>query len=87
MSYERDEALRQQEATEAMIRMRSLGLHPDPLGLGEGPATQRRRAKVEEIIRDVCELPDRTSPDDQPDLLMLTVKELRIILLRHFGLE
>jgi hypothetical protein len=34
MSYERDEAMRQQEATEAMIRMReprrSSGPHPDP---------------------------------------------------------
>lgn len=34
MSYERDEAMRQQEATEAMIQMREQsrsGPHPDPL--------------------------------------------------------
>lgn len=28
------------------------------------------------IIRNVCELPDYTSPDDQPDLLTCTVGEL-----------
>jgi hypothetical protein len=28
------------------------------------------------IIRRVCELPDYTSPDDQPDLVMCTVNEL-----------
>lgn len=31
------------------------------------------------IVRDVCELPDYTSPDDQPDLLQCTVEELQII--------
>lgn len=32
MSYERDEAMRQQEATEAMIRMRERqSPHPDPM--------------------------------------------------------
>jgi hypothetical protein len=34
MSYERDEAMRQQESTEAMIRMRDQrgsGAHPDPM--------------------------------------------------------
>ena len=34
MSYERDEAMRQQEATEAMIQMREprrSGPHPDPI--------------------------------------------------------
>ncbi|WP_422383297.1 hypothetical protein [Roseibium album] len=40
------------------------------------------------IIRDICELPDRTSPDDEPDLLLVTIQELDIILRRHlFGEE
>ena len=35
---------------------------------------------VDAVIRNVSELPDRTSPDDQPDLLMVTADELRLIL-------
>lgn len=32
------------------------------------------------IVRDVAELPDRTSPDDQPDMLLVTADELRGII-------
>ncbi|WP_035898433.1 hypothetical protein [Labrenzia sp. DG1229] len=40
------------------------------------------------IIRDIFELPGRTSPDDGPDLLPVTIQELKIILRRHlFGEE
>lgn len=35
------------------------------------------------IILDVCELPDRTSPDDAPDDVTLSVTELQTILERH----
>jgi hypothetical protein len=35
------------------------------------------------IIKDVCELPDYTSPEDNPDLLQCTVDELTLILRRH----
>jgi hypothetical protein len=38
---------------------------------------------VPAIIKDVCELPDYTSPDDNPELLQCTVKELELILRRH----
>jgi hypothetical protein len=38
---------------------------------------------ISEVIKDVCELPDYTSPDDNPDLLQCTVKELDLILRRH----
>ncbi len=48
---------------------------------------ERARKKMEDaipaIIQDVCELPDYTSPDDNPDLVQCTVKELRMILRRH----
>lgn len=37
---------------------------------------------IEAICRDVCELPDRTSPEDAPDVLTVTVDELADIL-RH----
>lgn len=43
--------------------------------------------KIDLIIRDICELPDRTSPEDQPDMLMVTEEELRIILTRHDTFE
>jgi len=40
------------------------------------------------IIRDVCELPDYNSPDDNPELLMCTVGELEYILKnRLLGIE
>lgn len=38
-----------------------------------------------EIIRDICELPDRTSPDDWPEAMIVTPEELTIILERHFA--
>jgi hypothetical protein len=31
------------------------------------------------IVRDVAELPDRTSPEDQPDMMLVTADELRSI--------
>lgn len=40
---------------------------------------------VTAIIGDVCELPDYTSPDDQPDLLQCRVHELKSILQRHLS--
>ncbi|MBO9459013.1 hypothetical protein [Labrenzia sp. R5_0] len=40
------------------------------------------------IITNICELPDRTSPDDQPDMMLVTAEELDLILRRHvFGDE
>jgi hypothetical protein len=33
------------------------------------------------IVRDVAELPDRTSPDDQPEMMLVTSDELRNIIL------
>ncbi len=35
---------------------------------------------IGEIIRDVAELGDRTSPDGQPDMMLVTAEELRGIL-------
>lgn len=37
-----------------------------------------------QVILNVCELSDYTSPDDQPDLLQCTVKELEVCVLRAF---
>lgn len=42
---------------------------------------------IERILRDSCELPDRNSPEDQPEMLLITVEELDMILRRHLGLE
>ena len=39
--------------------------------------------RIAAIILDVCELPDRTSPDDRPEELTVSVSELRTILERH----
>lgn len=40
---------------------------------------------VEKIIRDVAELPDRTSPADWPDALIVTSAELKQILDRYLS--
>jgi hypothetical protein len=45
----------------------------------------RLRQLVDMIVRDVCELPDYNSPDDQPDLLQCTTRQLSNILDRHLG--
>jgi hypothetical protein len=38
---------------------------------------------IESIIRDVAELPDRNSPDDFPEAMLVTAAELEEIILRH----
>jgi hypothetical protein len=36
---------------------------------------------AERVVRDVAELPDRTSPDDQPDMMLVTAEELKGIVI------
>jgi hypothetical protein len=42
---------------------------------------------IEKIVRDVAELPDRTSPADQPDMMLVSADELRTILERYLKLH
>lgn len=37
-------------------------------------------AIIDDIIRDVSELPDRTSPDNQPDMMLVSADELHTII-------
>lgn len=37
-----------------------------------------------DVCQDVCELPDRTSPDDWPEACLVTGKELHIIVTERF---
>lgn len=47
----------------------------------------RKRAEIiEGVIRDVAELPDRTSPEDWPEAMMVTADELRSILLARLSM-
>lgn len=39
---------------------------------------------IDSIVRDVAELPDRNSPDDQPEIMLVTDTELRTIIQFHF---
>lgn len=48
------------------------------------PAASDLRELEDELCRDAAELPDRTSPDDYPDMLLLTPEEL-IGFLRVYG--
>lgn len=59
-----------------------------PLALIQRERIRRERMgdaeeTVSAIIRDVCDLDGYTSPDDNPDLLQCTVKELTLILRRR----
>jgi hypothetical protein len=46
-------------------------------------ACEERNTAIQAILRDVAELPDRNSPDDSPDMMLVTSEELRVILMRH----
>ena len=35
------------------------------------------------LIRDLCEIPDRNSPEDQPQMLLVTAEEIRAAFDRH----
>lgn len=37
------------------------------------------------VVRAVAELPDRTSPEDQPEMMLVTPDELRAIINREIG--
>lgn len=51
---------------------------------GITPTPQDVEAVVYSVVQDVCEL-DYTSPEDQPDLVMMTVAELETILRERVG--
>lgn len=48
---------------------------------------KRRADIVNDVIQAVAELPDRTSPEDWPDAMLVTADELRAILLDRLSLE
>ncbi len=55
---------------------------------GADEEQQSRAVLIGAIITNICELPDRTSPEDQPDMMLVTAEELDLILRRHlFGEE
>jgi len=45
----------------------------------------QNRGLIEDIIRDIAELPDRTSPADQPDMMLVSADELRGILMFYLS--
>lgn len=38
---------------------------------------------IDDVVQDICELPDRDSPEGRPDLMLVTATELRDIIERH----
>lgn len=46
-----------------------------------GTPAQAAKRLADAIIREVCELPNRTSPEDQPDALTVTWQELHAIII------
>lgn len=47
------------------------------------PLKEMKMDWIDEVIRDVAELPDRSSPSDWADAMLVTVDELRKILTEH----
>jgi hypothetical protein len=47
---------------------------------------KQRQEIIDGVVRDVAELPDRTSPDNWPDAMLVTADELRSILLARLTL-
>lgn len=47
------------------------------------PVAPSWRSAVQAIIRDVADLPDRTSPDDDPSIMLVSEDELSEILVKH----
>ena len=45
---------------------------------------QRASELANEISRDVAELPDRTSPDDWPEAMLVTGEELHSLIIERF---
>jgi hypothetical protein len=58
-----------------LLREKQDGLTPS--------AKAQRNGLADLVIRDVQELPDRTSPDDWPEAMLVTAAELRDIIERH----
>lgn len=47
---------------------------------------RKREEIIVGVLRDVAELPDRTSPDDWPEAMLVTADELRAILTARLSL-
>lgn len=74
--------------TRELISIRDADLVATALLASEpDPRVAALELAIERIIQDVCELPDRTSPEDQLDMMLVTVEELDMILRRHLGFE
>jgi hypothetical protein len=58
------------EITSALRELQSLRAQPSP---------RERERIADRIVRDVMELPDRNSPDDTPDMMLVTGEELHNI--------
>lgn len=47
---------------------------------------RKRQEIIDGVVRDVAELPDRTSPEDWPEAMLVTGDELRAILLARLSM-
>ncbi len=51
-----------------------------------GYMVRKREEIIRGVLQDVAELTDRTSPEDAPDMMLVTAEELRSILLARLSL-
>lgn len=69
----------------------SLGFRAAKFAILKGkPMSLNVDAWIDSIIRDVAEIPDRNSPDNSPEIMLVTSKELRAIIVdrcTEIGLE
>jgi hypothetical protein len=50
----------------------------------EDAILEREMAIAEQVVLNVCEIPDRNSPDEQPEMLLVTCEELHNAVLLAF---
>jgi hypothetical protein len=58
---------------------------PAPAEARSEPAGDRVEQLIERIVTEIAELPDRTSPDDWPEAMLVTGEELTTILRHHLA--
>jgi hypothetical protein len=53
----------------------------------DGPVRGEAGDWIDAVVLDICEIPDRTSPDDEPEIMLVKADELRRIILANLPVQ
>lgn len=56
---------------------------PEPAAMPEAVGTVRRWDWIDGLTQAICEIDGRTSPEDQPEMMLVTAEELRRLIAQH----